>query len=934
MVRLGRRCAACLILWAAVCAAEPDQKLEKAAEEFKTITQDMGMRGAGLKTSAQKTSVWKRWHGRMSWNLRNDKLDATPHEVVQRGGSRNLLRRNQFALNVGGPLAIPGLYDGSGRTFVNFSYEGVRERIGRSFLTTVAIAPERAGDFSQTVDQAGNPLPVFDPASTRLNPNFNPNEPVSLSNLQYLRDPFPANRIPQTRIDPVAARAVDFYPQANADAGPFFRNNYFVFSPEKNVADGMLFKVDHTLAEQHRVTFQGSLTDSLALASRYFDTIADIGSNDRTFEARRGLLEWTWSRSASTVNVLTLDAQRDQSIGNRPGQETAFEELGMRGPLGGSFPIFRFGNYMGMGRVYPDTRSSHNYYFLTNSYATRYGKHRLRYSGQYRRYQVNSFQPNYPAGFFQFGPSLTSLPGINNTGLAWASFLLGLSESGRATVIEHPSYWRAHAIRFNGQDQYELRKNLIVTVALGVDLKTPRIEKYDRFSTVDLNAINPENGLPGALRFAGKDGTPRHLQDYRWRPDGSLAVAWNPNGNPKSVVRMNYGFSYGRIPVYTTQWASQGYVARPVYISQNIQLEPAVRLRDGAPELERPLPDLRPEAANFTNADLVEPTSEAPFYQSAGLSYERELPGQTIVNLSLAHARGQRLFVGNQAVNFNAIPLDFLEFRDELNSEAFRRTIRPYPHFQRFDVQSSWPLGNYKRNAAALRLEKRSSTGLTLNTTYEFSKQLDDYSGPWGVQDFYNRQNEWSLSASNHPQRLSMSFSYELPIGAKKQVLVFQDWRRYFVDGWTLSGITSVQNGTPLALAPQFNNTGGVIEALRVNLVPGVDPAPEQRGPESWFNPAAFAQPPDFTPGDGPRTHPQLLGPGFQNHDLSVTKRFAVTAERVIELSATGFNWTNTGNWGPVDTVIGPANAPNVNAGRSNESRGGRVIQVGLRFSF
>jgi hypothetical protein len=86
--------------------------------------------------------------------------------------------------------------------------------------------------------------------------------------------------------------------------------------------------------------------------------------------------------------------------------------------------------------------------------------------------------------------------------------------------------------------------------------------------------------------------------------------------------------------------------------------------------------------------------------------------------------------------------------------------------------------------------------------------------------------------------------------------------------------------------------------------------------------------------GNGPRTHPQLLNPGGQNHDLSVTKRFAVTTERVVELTATGFNFTNTGNWADPDNLIGPASAPNVNAGKIIGSRGGRVIQVGMRLSF
>jgi hypothetical protein len=135
-------------------------------------------------------------------------------------------------------------------------------------------------------------------------------------------------------------------------------------------------------------------------------------------------------------------------------------------------------------------------------------------------------------------------------------------------------------------------------------------------------------------------------------------------------------------------------------------------------------------------------------------------------------------------------------------------------------------------------------------------------------------------------------------------------------------------------MVPQFNNTGAVISALRVNVVPGVDPAVPDRGPESWFNPAAFDQPPDFTPGNASRTHPSLLTPSNQNHDLSVTKRVAIAADRTLEITAVGFNFLNHANWNDPDTVIGPASAPNVNAGKIIGSRGGRVVQLGMRLSF
>jgi hypothetical protein len=149
-----------------------------------------------------------------------------------------------------------------------------------------------------------------------------------------------------------------------------------------------------------------------------------------------------------------------------------------------------------------------------------------------------------------------------------------------------------------------------------------------------------------------------------------------------------------------------------------------------------------------------------------------------------------------------------------------------------------------------------------------------------------------------------------------------------------VSGTGSIKGGNPIALRAQFNNTGGVVQALRVNVVPGVDPRVAAPGPAGWFNPAAFDQPADFTIGNISRTHPYLRNPGDQSYNLSATKRVAFAAERTLELSLAAFNFLNHANWNDPDNVIGPRQAPNINAGKIIGSSGGRVIQLGLRFNF
>jgi hypothetical protein len=179
-----------------------------------------------------------------------------------------------------------------------------------------------------------------------------------------------------------------------------------------------------------------------------------------------------------------------------------------------------------------------------------------------------------------------------------------------------------------------------------------------------------------------------------------------------------------------------------------------------------------------------------------------------------------------------------------------------------------------------------------------------------------------------------MSYTYELPFGANKPYLRFPDWRRYVIDGWSISGAGTVASGDPIYLTPLFNNTGGVVQALQVDVVPGVDQHVSNQGPALWYNPAAFVQPPDFTIGNVSRTLSNLLNPGWQNFDMSLNKRFALAAERTLEFNATAFDFMNHANWNDPDNVIGSVATPNLDAGKIIGSRGGRVIQLGLRLSF
>jgi hypothetical protein len=914
-------------LFAVLSTLAEDQKvpppqaseMDRAIQEFKVQTAQMGVRSDSPVSARTRSAARQPWHGRLFENLRNDLLDAVPHEIAQRGESKSLLRRNQFGFNVTGPVMIPWLLKPRSSTYFSLSYEGVRERISRTTLTTIPTLGERAGDFSSTVDQSGDQLPIFDPATTRENSSFNPSQAVSTENLQYLRDAFPQNRIPVSRLDRTALAAASLYPAPNASAGPFFQNNYFINSPETNVANGVIGKVDHTISDRNRLSFEFNYSNGLLGASRWFDNVGNPGPPDTQSSTRRGSIQWDFTASPQVVNSFSIDASSES-------YDT--------GSAANTFPVYGFAEYLGLGRGSQYTVNVRNNFAFADAISIRKGKHSLRLAAQTTLQQVKSYWPRYPDGSFSFSTGLTSLPGIVNTGHSFASFLLGLPGYAERSITTSPSYFSRTATSFTIRDSYELRKNLTVAVAANVIVRTPRVEKYNRQSTIDLNAINPANDLPGALVAAGVNGISRGFRPVVLRLDPSASLSWTPESAGKITVRAAYSLSHGPIPIYFGQSGTQGFNGYQTFISPNVQLEPAVLLSSPLPGLAYPLPDLRPDAANDTVADLLDMTDRDPVYFSGSLSLERELPGSVVISAGGSFSGGHNLLVGDSAANPNAIPLDALKYRDQLNNEDFNASLRPYPQYKGFEVHSLYPRSHYNRTAGHLRVEKRISMGLALNAYYEMSKQLDDYSGPYGTQDYYNQRNEWSLTSYNRPRYLQLSYTYELPIGPNKPLLNYQDWRRHLASGWSLSGSGLYASGVPLAMHPAFNNTGGVVSALRVNVVPGVSPTVANPGPDLWFNPAAFDQPADFTVGNAPRTQPNLFGPPSQNWDLSVTKRIPLDADRVMEFSAAAFNFINHANWNPPDVTIGSASAPNVNAGKIIGSHGGRVIQLGLRFSF
>src|SRR5947207_2364558 len=160
-----------------------------SVQEFKVQTgsynAEMGGAGGGQINIVTRTGT-NDFHGTGYEFLRNDVFDARTFNEMESG---NHLVRNNFGGSLGGPII-------RNKLFFFFNYEGLRHTKSDTMIETVPTEDEINGDFSMSG------ATIFNPFSSRPNPNFDPARPIGPANPQIIRDPFPGNVIPQHLIDP------------------------------------------------------------------------------------------------------------------------------------------------------------------------------------------------------------------------------------------------------------------------------------------------------------------------------------------------------------------------------------------------------------------------------------------------------------------------------------------------------------------------------------------------------------------------------------------------------------------------------------------------------------------------------------------------------------------------------------------------------------
>jgi len=249
--------------------------------------------------------------------------------------------------------------------------------------------------------------------------------------------------------------------------------------------------------------------------------------------------------------------------------------------------------------------------------------------------------------------------------------------------------------------------------------------------------------------------------------------------------------------------------------------------------------------------------------------------------------------------------------------------VRPYPQFTSV-TKNSPTIANSTYHALQAKYQKGVGHGITSLVTYTWSKNLTNSFTP---QNIYDTSQERGPSSIDAPQRLSIAFAWNIPIGRKRQFLShINKVADLAIGGWQLSGASSFQSGAPLGIGV----SGGTYlsNSIRANVVGdptlGADGAISQRI-NHYFNTAAFAVPANFTLGNSAPRISTIRNPGQNGINLVFAKSFAITEKLKLEFRAMEYNVLNHPVFGSPNTTVGSSGFGTIGS-QANNARQSEVV--------
>ena len=891
-------------------------------------------------------------HGSVYEFIRNSAADANYYFNKRTNTPLAPLKRNQFGFSIGGPVVIPWLYNGRNRTFFFGDFEGYHETLGTPASFTVPTALERQGDFSQSRTASGSLIQVYDPAT------------LAVVNGTQQRTQFPGNKIPASRLDPVAMKLVNYYPLPNNNN---LTSNLTLAPAIRNINNTGDVRLDQHFGDREQMFVRASLQYPYTGSANYYGNIGNSGNPPLQQERQAGTFHNQFTISPRMLLETAYGVIHQ--FGTRTAWSDGFDitSLGFASNFAAAqqvkaIPAITISNMSGIGNGTQNYSAQLNH-SLINTLTMTIGRHTIKTGVDFRVYYINQLQNTSAEGALSFSPTYTQGPGPFQTGAtsgnAFAAFLLGIP-GGLISIqpaIASKSTYLAEFV----QDDWRVNSKLTVNAGIRYDINIPRTERFNRFSVFQPNATSPIAGkvagypnLKGAMSFGGSSNrkyantdlnnfAPRLGFEYQVMKNTVVSAAYAVIFGlaPTDASGPNNGFVDGftgsttintsldgATPIVTLANPFPGGINQP---ASGSQLTPSVNLG---------------QAINSVN--FGQPT---PYLQNWKLSVERSVGNQIVVKVAYAANKGTKLPLNSAldinslttaqyylgAVNNQQVANPFFGVITDSTSILSKSTVsqgqllKPYPQYTNVYARLA-PFGSSIYHSMQASVEKRFSSGFSILGSFTAAKLIDNTSAAGSgtvistIQDPTNLRAERTIDTQDVAKRLVVSSLWDLPVGKGRALLAnVPGYVNVLVGGWQVNAIASFQGGQPLVMTSI--GAGG----LRPNVVKTTHPlsGPIQKRLPLYFDTSAYAVPAAFTYGNSPGTAPNLRTPGIANYDASLMKNIKFE-HLTAQFRAETFNLFNRVQFSGPGTQAGSTSFGVI----TSQANTPRQIQLALKLLF